>query len=413
LNDLILYVVALAILILFSAFFSGSEAALFSLTRSQVSKLKNRSPGGREIERQLSTPRDILTTILIGNLVVNVFATSAATVVAVDLFGDKGVGIAFGFMSLLIIIFGEISPKVLAIDQPERFALLSIYPLRFLHLLFSPVRRPIAWFTDGIVELMKGRLGHARRYFSKDELITAFDIGRREKNIGQFQYELLSNIVEFRDTIVKEIMTPSIDVFSLPIEMTPEEIEKRIIERDVSRVPVYGDTPDDIRGVVHIKDLVSASPYGADFEIEGLLRTPYYVPESTRIPSLFAELGRRKSHMALVIDEHGSFAGIVTMEDILEEIVGEIRDAKEPRLEEYTLLDDGRIVVSATMEIDDFNTIFKAAVKDEEHETIGGFVMGATGRIPHEGETFDVGNLRFHIISAQPNRLRKLRVEKL
>jgi putative hemolysin len=413
LNDLLLYVVALIVLILFSAFFSGSEAALFSLTRSQVNKLKSRSPGGREIERQLSSPREILTTILIGNLIVNVIATSAATSVAVDLFGDKGVGIAFGFMSVLIIIFGEISPKVLAIDQPERFSLFSIYPLRFLHLIFSPVRRPIAWLTDGVVEFLKQRIGHARRYFSKDELITAFDIGRREQNIGEFQYELLSNIVEFRDTIVKEIMTPSIDVFSLPIDMEPEQMEGKIIEHDVSRVPVYGDTPDDIRGVVHIKDLVSASPYGIDFDIGSILRPPYYVPESTRIPSLFTELGRRKSHLALAIDEHGSFAGIVTMEDILEEIVGEIRDANEPRREEYTLLDDGRIIVSAMMEIDDFNTVFQAAIKDAEHETIGGFVMGATGKIPHEGETFDVGSLRFHIISAQPNRIRKLRVEKL
>jgi putative hemolysin len=413
LNDLLVYIVALIVLLLFSAFFSGSEAALFSLNRSQIQSLKETSRAGREIARQLTRPRNLLTTILIGNLIVNVFSTSAATSLFVTMFGEKGVGIAFAFMSVLIMLFGEIFPKVVAIDRPRRFSLFSIYPLKLFHVMFLPARVPIARLTDTVVGFLRRRLGSASRYFSKDELITAFDIGRAEKHIGDFEYELLSNILEFKDTIVREIMTPSIDVFSLPAEMSPEEMEDQIASSEYSRVPIYGETADDIKGVLHIKDLVASSPYGTDFDIMGILRPPYYVPESTRISQLFTELGRQKSHMVLVMDEYGSFVGIVTMEDILEEIVGEIRDAKESLKEEYTLLDDGRIVVAATMEIDDFNKVFKAKIADDFHETIGGFVMNATGKIPHEGETLDIGGLRFHIISAQPNRIRKMRVEKI
>jgi CBS domain containing-hemolysin-like protein len=140
---------------------------------------------------------------------------------------------------------------------------------------------------------------------------------------------------------------------------------------------------------------------------------PYYIPESAKISYLFNELARERLHIALVIDEYGSFVGIVTMEDILEEIVGEIRDEKEPVTSDYSLMPDGRIVVAGTMEIDHFNDVFGTAILDDEHETIAGFVMGATGKIPGAGETFDVGKLRFHVISAQPNRIRKLRVEKL
>lgn len=411
-NEIIVYFIALVILLCLSAFFSGSEAALFSLDRSQVRSLEGRSPAGREIARQLRSPRSLLTTILIGNLLVNVFSTSAATSLAIGLFGKKGIGLAFGFMSLLIMIFGEVLPKVVAIDRPRRFSLFSIYPLKLLHIVLLPVRLPISRLTDVVVHFLRERIGATTRHLSKDELVTLFDIGRAQRHIGEFEYEVLSNIVEFKDTIVKEIMTPSIDVFSLPITMRPEELEDGIVEADLSRVPLYGETADDIKGVLHIKDLVSASPYASDFDVTKVMRPPYYVPESTSISRLFTELGRRKSHMALVMDEYGSFVGIVTMEDVLEEIVGEIRDSKESVREEYTLLDDGRIVVAATMELDDFNEVFDTRIEDELHETIGGFVMGAAGKIPHEGETIDIGSLRFHIISAQPNRIRKMRVEK-
>ncbi|MEE9271137.1 MAG: hemolysin family protein [Candidatus Krumholzibacteria bacterium] len=411
-HGLVFYLIALVVLIAISAFFSGSEAALFSLSRSQLNRLHGHSGAGREVVRLLSKPRNLLITILIGNLVVNVFTTSAVTAVAVRFFGDRGVVYAFAFMSVLILVFGEIFPKVLAINRPVKFSLLQIFPLRFFHTIFYPAQIPIARFTDSVIAFLTARLGFARRYFSRDELLTALDIGRDDGHMGEFEYQLLSNIIEFRDTVVREIMTPSISVFSLPLKMNPDEMEEQILRHELSRVPVYGETADDVRGVLHIKDLAATPHDDAAFDISTILRPPYYVPETTRISELFKELARRRSQLAVVIDEYGSYVGIVTLEDILEELVGEIRDAKEPHTFEYTLLDDHRIVVTGTMAIDDFNDVFGTDIVDEEHETIAGYVTGATGNIPREGETVRVGELRFHIISVQPNRVRKMRVEK-
>jgi putative hemolysin len=413
LDGLFVYIVGLAVLIFLSAFFSGSEAALFSLNRSQTARLAKQSPAGREIAGLLSSPRKVLVTILIGNLIVNVFSTSAATSVAVRLLGDKGVGVAFLVMSVLIMVCGEIFPKVLAINQPQRFSLFAVYPLKAFHFIFYPIRLPVARLTDGVIEFLKRRLGMARRHFSREELVTAVDIGRTQGHVGSFAYDLLSNIIEFRDTTVKEIMTPSIRVFSLPMAMNREDMEERIIQTEFSRVPVYGETADDIRGIVHIKELAAAADTVPSFDINRILRPPYYVPESTRISKLFKDLGQQRSQLALVIDEYGSYVGVVTMEDILEELVGEIHDSKEVRKEDYTLVDGDRIIVQGTMEIDEFNQVFKTDIEDEENETIAGYVIGVTGSIPREGETIDIGDLRFHIISAQPNRIRKMRVEKV
>lgn len=404
--------IVLAVLILFSAFFSSSEAALFSLSRSNVSQLGKGSPAGRRVADLLSRPRRLLITILIGNLIANIFAASLATSAAIQRFGDKGVGIAFAAMSVVILMFGEILPKVVAINRPTRFSVLSVYPVSFFYALFAPLRWPTARFSNTVIDFLTRRLGTAVRHLSKDELLTALDLGRDAGHIGDFEYELLSNIMEFRETTVKEITTSSINVVSFPSSLGAEDILDRATKSGHSRVLVYGEGMDDIRGVVHVKDLARITREETT-DVTTVLMPPFYVPESAKISFLFNELARERLHIAVVIDEHGSFVGIVTMEDILEEIVGEIRDSKEPVTSEYTLMPDGRIVVLGTMEIEEFNEVFGTDIADEDYETIAGYVMGATGKIPSGGETFDIGDLRFHIISSQPNRIRKMRVEKL
>ncbi len=407
-----LLLISLAVLILFSAFFSASEAALFSLSRSTVNRVGSASRAGRRVARLLQRPRRLLITILIGNLVVNVLATSVATSAAMESLGEKGVGLAFAVMSIVILAFGEILPKVLAISRASTVSLAVVYPLSIFHAVFAPFRWPMARLSDVVVDIFKRRLGPAVRHFSKDELLTALEVGRDAGHFGDFEYDLLSNVMDFKETTVKEIMTPSINVFSLPLDPGVEDCLEEVMKSGHSRVPLYGDTTDDIKGVVHIKDLARISAEDESADVRTVLMSPYFVPESARISFLFNELAREGSHIAIVIDEYGSFVGIVTMEDILEEIVGEIRDSKEPVTSEYTKMSDGRIVVLGIMEIEDFNDVFETDIADEEHETIAGYVMGATGRIPKAGETLEIGKLRFHIISAQPNRIKKMRVEK-
>jgi putative hemolysin len=412
-NALLFSFVPLVILLAISAYFSGSEAALYSLTRPQVRALEQRSPAGREVSNLLKNPRKLLVTILIGNLFVNIFATSAATAILLKTFGEAGIWYAFVIMSALILTFGEIIPKVVALRWSERIAVLSIIPLRVIHTVIAPLRAPLSWFSDAIIERLRHTLGQAKKHFTWEELITAVQIGRTSGAVGMFEYELLSNVLSFRETVVKEIMTPSIEVLSRPVKAGRAELLQAFLDSGNSRIPIHGDNTDDIIGILHIKDLIPSDAASDESSLRSLLREPFFIPETAPINELYSELQARKVYVAVVIDEYASFVGIVTIEDILEELVGEIRDARDPKVDPYLLIDKDRIVVPGTMEIDDFNAAFRTRITDEEHETIGGYVTGFTGKIPREGEVFEEGGLRFFIISAQPNRVRKLRVEKI
>ena len=407
-----LYIILLAVLLLFSAFFSGSEAALFSLRRTQLNALENSTPAGKRISKLRSVPRKLLVSILIGNLFVNIFATSAVTSISIRMFGERGVGLSFALMSILILVVGEIIPKAIALNRPRQFSLIIVYPLIFFHALFLPIRAPLSLVAETVINFLKRQLGAARMYFTHEELITAVRIGRFEGDFGKYEHEVLSNILSFRSKIVREIMTPSVSVFSLPAAMKIEELFDAVIRRGFSRVPIHSESSDEIIGILHIKDLLRESTTGSGADVTRLLRSVQHVPETTQVAELFQELVTRNTHLAVVIDEYGSFVGIVTVEDILEEIVGEIRDAGEPRTEEYRLINENKIIVLGTMEIDKFNQVFRASIEDEEHETVAGYLLGITGKIPHEGETILIGNLKFHVISARPNAIKKLRVEK-
>lgn len=410
---MLLYVGALAILLALSAFFSGSEAALYSLTRPQLRSLGNRSSAGRLVRRLLEKPRKLLISILLGNLLVNIFTTSTMTSIMLETFGERGLGYAFLAMSALILVFGEIFPKVVALHWSERFSTAVIVPLRAFHLIVTPLRFPLSWISDAVIGRLRRRIGHRKKQFTWDELITAVQISRTSGAVGLFEYEVLSNVLEFREKIVKEIMTPSIEVISRPVTSSRDELIQTFLESGKSRVPIWGETTDDIIGVLHIKDILEPSSAEEETALRGLLRGPFFIPETALISELYHELQRRKDHVAVVIDEYASFVGIVTIEDILEELVGEIRDARDPKIESYMWLDGDRIVVPGSMEIDEFNRVFDVGLIDEEHETIAGFILGIAGRVPREGEVFESEGLRFCVISAQPNRIRKMRVERV
>ena len=412
-GEVALYFSGLVVLLLLSAFFSGSEAALFSLSRSQVRALRDGSPGGRAAARLLLHPRPLLITVLVGNLAVNVLATSTATAIAIDAFGARGVGLAFGVMSVLIMVLTEILPKALGMHWAPRVAPMVALPLSVIHTVLLPVRIPLSRFSDAVIDALRGRIGTARRSYAWDELLTAVRVGRREGKIGAFEYEILSHVLEFRQKVVKEIMTPSIHVVSASVRTGRDELLALIASSGRSRLPIYGDSPDDVIGILHVKDLVDPMAGRSEDDVRARLREAFFIPETAPIAELYAELQRRKLHVAIAIDEHGSFAGVVTTEDILEQMIGEIRDARDSKTQPFQRLDERRIVVQGTMEIDHFNEVFETQLRDDEHETVAGFVLGRVGRVPREGETVVADGLRFHVISAQPNRIRKLRVEKL
>jgi putative hemolysin len=375
--------------------------------------MENESSGGRIVGKLLRSPRKLLITILFGNLLVNTTSTSVVTSISIKMFGGKGVGYAFLLMSILLLTVGEIFPKVIAFKRSEIVSRAVIVPLKIFHNLINPLLYPLTKFTDIVMAGVRDRLGQARREFSSQELLVAIDIGLKEENLDEYEHGVLTKILEFREKLVREIMTPSVEVFSVSMKSTPGELLDQVRRSGFSRVPLYGESTDEIKGIIHVKDLIGIDQIQGEESVASLVRQPVFVPESARVSEFFKDLISTKTHMAVVIDEYGSFVGIVTMEDMLEELIGEIRDAREHRTAEYQFIDDWKIVVLGNMEIDKFNQVFGTRLSDERFETIAGYVIGAIGRIPNEGEVVAVGGLRFHIISAQPNRVRKMRVEKL
>ncbi len=412
-GSLAVYFGGLVVLLLLSAFFSGSEAALFSLSRSDIRALSESSPGGRLVARLLAQPRALLVTVLVCNLTVNVFASSFATALSLRVFGPSGLFIAFAAMSIIIMVVTEVVPKVVGLHWSQRISPALAYPVAFFHALVLPVRVPLAWISESVARPLRRRLGATRPSYTWDELLTAVRLARREGAVGAFEYEIFSHVLEFREKVVKEIMTPSIHVASAPVTASREELLALFASSARSRIPIHGESPDDVVGILHVKDLVDDSAARSEEDLRARMRETFFIQENAPIVDLYHELQRRKIHVAVVIDEHASFAGVVTTEDILEQMIGEIHDARDTRALPFHRLDERRIVVSGTMELDDFNEVFETSLRDERHETVAGFVLGLMGRIPREGESIEAEGLRFHVISAQPNRIRKVRVEKL
>jgi len=406
------YLALLAVLLVVSTFFSGAEAALFSLSRSQTRALSN-TLGGRQTARLLAQPRPLLVTVLVGNLTVNILATSLATSLCIRAFGDSGAGIAFGVMSVLILVFTELLPKAMGLHYAPWVAPRVAVPMAAIHTLLAPVRIPLSRFSDRVINGLRDRIGAARRSYTWDELLTAVRIGRREGALGPFEYEILSHVLEFREKVVREIMTPSIQVVSASIVTPRDQLLDLFASSGRSRIPVHGASPDDVLGILHVKDLVDDDAGRSEDDLRARIRETLFVQENDAISDLYRQLQQRKIHVAVVMDEYGSFAGVVTTEDILEQMIGEIRDTRDPRSTAFVKIDERRIVVQGTMELDHFNEVFETGLRDDEHETVAGYVLGLVGRIPREGETVEAGGLRFHVISALPNRIRKIRVEKL
>jgi len=407
----LLYILWIAILLLFSAFFSGTETAFFSLNRTSLEAVGKRGRRGKLVSTLLEQPRSLLVTILLGNLLVNIASTSIVTAVAVELLGDRGIGVAVILMTFLILTFGEILPKSFALKYAVPFALFSAPIIKVLMLLFFPFRFALVRIADYSVSGSRDFFGEVRKGYAARELATAVESAHKEGIFDDFETEILTNLLIFTETMAKEILVPRVDVFMLDVETPFKEAVDRVKEMGFSRVPVYEGSRDNVIGVLLAKDLLKYSRLDR-VDLKGIIRPPVFVPETKRIKDLFGELIRSHQHIVIVVNEHGSFEGIVTLEDILEEIFGEIRDRREPNVEEYVLVDKDHIVVEGDMKLEDFNRAFSSTFESEDAETVAGFLIEKIGRIPKEGESFRVGGYRFLVLSATRTRVEKLKVER-
>jgi putative hemolysin len=383
-----------------SAFFSSSEIALVSLTRAKVRTLLNDGKkGAKSLATLKETPNRFLISILVGNNIVNVAAASLATAVTISIFGDIGVGIATFVVVILLLVFGEIGPKMYASKHSEQLSLSFATPILYL----TRILTPLIWGIEKITGKFGAPSSLGEPSVTEEEIKEWIEVGKEEGTIEQEEREMLYSVLEFGDTNAREIMTPRVDVALIEDTRTLDQAIQVFNETGFSRLPVYHDSVDNIIGVLNIKDVFSAAfSLKKGIPIRELMYDPYFVPETKKIDDLLKELQLRKVQIAIVLDEYGSFIGILTVEDILEELVGDILDEFDREEPEIQKTGEGIFLVDAKLWVEDLNDELDISLPvHESYETIGGLLIERLGHIPHPGETVHIAESHVTLVVMQ------------
>ncbi|MCD7855829.1 MAG: hemolysin family protein [Clostridiales bacterium] len=409
--ELIEYII-LIVLFSLSAFFSSSETALTSISKVKLrSMIDNGVKNSEIVEKLLDNRSKLLTAILIGNNIVNILATSMSTSIATRLFGSSGVGIATGIVTVIVLVFGEITPKNLAAANSEKVAAAVSKPIYACMVVLTPVIYALNIVTGFVIGLLTGKNTEEAPAVTEADLISMVNVSHEEGIIEHDEKEMLSNIVDFGDCDARDVMIPRVDMVAVPIDADREYVEKVYKQNKFTRMPVYENTADNIVGILSVKDIYFM-PESEKFSIKKLMKEPYFTYESKPSKDLLAVMRKEKISLAIVLDEYGGTSGIVTLEDILEEIVGEISDDNNEHFEEITEVSEGEYVILGNAKIDDVNETIGSEFDDEDFDSIGGYVSGAAGRFPKEGEVIPDGDYTFIIEKTDKNRIERLRVKK-
>ncbi len=418
-NQSLLIPIAIAFLLVLSAFFSGSETALTAASRPRMHHLeKSGSQRARMVNRLREQQERLIGTVLLGNNLVNILASALATSLLIGWFGDAGVAYATVAMTLLVLIFAEVMPKTYAIANADRMALAVAPWLRPLVAALSPVSRAIQQVVRLILRLFRteitGRTSEAAR---EEELRGAIALLSDTDADARREREMLRSILDLADVDVDEIMVHRKSVDMIDAELPPAQILERVVGSPYTRLPLYRDEPDNIIGVLHAKALLRAvQTHGGNVDavdMESLAALPWFIPESTSLLRQLQAFRRRREHFAIVVDEYGALMGVVTLEDILEEIVGEISDEHDVPVAGVRAQRDGSIVVDGTVTIRDLNRQFEWTLPDEEAATIAGLVLHEARVIPEAGQVFEFHGFRFEILRRLRNQVTSLRLTRL
>ena len=380
--------VGLVGLVLLSALLTGAEAAFFSLGRARLRRLaEQQGSEAASLAPLLQQPHDLLVTLLVGITVINIGASALAAAVAERLFGPAGLAVAIVGMIVLLSVFGEVLPMTLAVEHPERVSAWVSRPVAWLSVLLAPVRVILGAFTVLTLRLIGSERARGGPEISEEELRTMVDVGTREGVVERTEREMIHRVFELEDTLVREVMVPRPDMFCLDVATPRERVLDLLRENLLSRVPVFEGTIDQIVGVLYTKDLLPhLRGLPADFDLRAHLHPPYFVPESKRADALLREFQAKRLHLAIVVDEYGGTAGLVALEDLLEELVGEIRDEFDEEERLIHPVGHGTFRVSGKLPIDQLNAATGLSVSNEAYDTVGGWVLDLFGRIPHKGE---------------------------
>lgn len=413
-------VLVLIILILLSGFFSASETALTAYRSNNLEKLdEEKNKRVYELLKQwLKDPNAMLTGLLIGNNIVNILASSIATVVIINYFGQNSssVFLATIIMTVLILIFGEITPKIIARNNSSAIAEFVVSIVYTLAFILKPVIFLLMLISKLIGRILGINMTSSQMMITEEDIISFVNVGNAEGIIEEDEKEMIHSIVTLGETTAKEVMTPRTSMLAFEGNKTINDVWDEIIENGFSRIPVYNETIDDIIGIIYVKDLMGHIKNGnLDLPISQFVRSAYYVPETKSIIEILKEFRNLQVHIAMVLDEYGGIVGLVTIEDLIEEIVGEIRDEYDDEDEEfYVKVAEGEYEVDAMIDIETLDKEFDINLPiSEDYESLGGLIVTELGRICNVGDEITIGNIYLKVLEVEKMRVSKVLIKIL
>jgi putative hemolysin len=405
-------IVILAVMILLSGFFSALETAFYSIGHITIrSLLRQKHPSAPALHRIKHRQRRMIITVLVMNNLVNIGASAFAAGIAIKIYGSTGIGIATAVMTFLILVFGEIVPKNLAALFAERMALFLARPLEILMWALLPITYIFEVMIMGLNKLVNVR---TQKIFSEEKLKTLVEIGTEEKSLGMSERELIEGVLDFDDITAQEVMTPRVQVFALNKDLKIKDALPIINKENFSRIPIYKGSIDQVVGFVHIKEiLMMVEKKKLNLRLEAIARKPLFTSQERIVSELFKELQGKRTHLAVVVDEHGGTEGILTIEDLLEELVGEIMDETDLSPEMIMRIDKNTIVVHGDTEIDDINRFFNVELpRKRKYHTIAGLMHYELHKIPRKNSTIEISGLKVKVLVEVGNKPIKIRISK-
>jgi gliding motility-associated protein GldE len=421
--DWFVRILLLALLLILSALFSGSEVALFSLDKKKLKDLsKVKSIINTYIVSLLDNPRRLLVTILLGNTIFNVGASITAVIIALDLAEVLNISIDLILLiqiivlTILILLVGEITPKVWASKHPLQFARIVAIPIYWTSVLVYPLSTVLTEIIKFLTSKLK--TDKSKTAILSSELTELADIGKEKGSIEEEEHELIHGLVSFKTVTVREVMTPRVDLTAVAIDTSFDELIDTINTSGLSRLPLYQDNLDNIIGIIYAKDLLQylgKDELKRNLSLKRIARSAMFIPENKLISDLLQEFQEKKMHVGIVVDEYGGTAGLISLEDILEEIVGEIRDEYDKEENEILKIDDITYLILGKVSIDELNELLESDFSSEgdDYDTIGGFILNHAGTIPENNFYFESNNFKFTVKEVQNKRINKVLVQKL
>ena len=399
---------ALLILLILSGFFSGSETALLALDKLRVRFLQQKQhPGADKLAALLENPDRLLSGILVGNNLVNIAASVIATGLCVSYFGEGGELLTVLILTPILLIFSEVCPKTYAAQYPEKMSFLVLNPIRFVVWILAPVIFVVSSISRLMTSFIRKKEGE-KLSVSEDEIKAMIEVGEESGVVAAEQRQMLHGIFDLSETRVRDIMIPRTEVVGIDISASFQDVLVAIQEKRHSRFPVFNENLDSIVGVFLAKDVLDYITRPEQFCLKDLCRKPYYVPESKRIGVLLQQFKKKHEHLALVVDEYGGMEGIVTLEDVIEEIVGEIHDEYDTEELDFRKLGKGHYLIDAVMPLREVNRRFDLTIPEEHVTTLAGHLMHLMGKIPVEGDSCEEGNLLFRVRRMEDRRIEEI-----